>query len=109
MAELPHIAYPRRLDVHGKVVVNEQDSVEHVAACVYAIATCVTGQMPLIPTFGVPSPLFRSVPLDLTALVKAVGDQEPRAHVTATEQADLLGAAIRDISLVALVEQGPHS
>jgi hypothetical protein len=107
MPDLPHIACPRSLNPNGSVVVNEQDSLENVAACVYAIATCEVGQMPLIADFGIPSPLFQTVPLDLTEIVKAVSAQEPRAESTASASPGAFSAAVQNISLVAQVEEGP--
>jgi hypothetical protein len=104
---LPHIAFPWTLNRDGRVVVNEQDSVEEVAACVWAIATCVKGQMHMLPNFGATSPLFQAVPLDLSALVEAVEAQEPRARIMATEQPDAFSAAIRNILLTVEVEAGP--
>lgn len=104
---LSHITFPWALGPTGKVAVNEQDSVEEVAACVWAIATCVKGQMHMLPDFGVVSPLFQTVPLDLSQIVAAVEAQEPRAKIMATEQPDAFMAAIRNILLTVEVEAGP--
>jgi hypothetical protein len=107
MPDLPHIALPWTLQRNGKVTVHEQDSVEEIAACVVAITSCVKGQVPMLPDLGVPSPLFTTTPIDTAALVEAASAQEPRAVLAATDQPDVLNAAIRHILSTAQIEEGP--
>lgn len=98
MADIPHFALPFRFE-NGRAVVNEQDSVEDVAACVEAVLRTRPGERDDLPTFGVPDPTFSQAPLSTDALVRQVQAWEPRAEILATDHPDALDAAIQRVQL----------
>lgn len=95
MPELPHFSFPFQRGAGGKVEVVEQQTDEHVGACVSVISRCPLGFRHDRPEFGWDWPEFRSVPLDVDALAETIRRFEPRADLTArelTEIAELVNA-----------------
>lgn len=77
---IPHFAYPLRY-VNGSAVVNEQDSLDDIADCVYAICTTHPGDRVELPDFGITDPAFQQVPIDAAALQQQIEEWEPRAQI----------------------------
>ena len=65
--ETPHFPAHFAFTADGVATV-EQDSPEDVAACVFRTAVCPIGWREDTPEFGIRSPLFKTVPLELDAL-----------------------------------------
>lgn len=103
----PQFDYPFRLDSNGLAVVVEQDSPQDVAACVTNIVICLQGQKLGDPAFGVPSLLFKPVPLQTQAKIAAIQRLEPRATLSSADIASLTqGPAVREMTTTVQV-QGP--
>lgn len=99
---LPHFAGPFQFKANGKPVVVQQDSTEDVASSLYNILLCPQGAKLDDPTFGVPSPLFQTFPLNWTATLAAVAELEPRAQTTSlAQQLNTLNAGEVDVQLIA--------
>jgi hypothetical protein len=96
---VPQFAAPFSVGDDGLVKTVEQNSVDDVAACVYNIITCPQGMKPGDPQFGIPWPLFQTVPLNTGAILSAVQRIEPRADVQISEVAVAFNAAIRDVQV----------
>ena len=90
---------PFRLDQTGQVVVVEQDSPAEIGAAVYDVIVCPVGANIADPGFGIPSPIFASVPLDTTAIAAAVQALEPRASTTVVQQAISRVQALQPVEL----------
>jgi phage baseplate assembly protein W len=86
----PQLDAPFRLNADGTPATVQQNSIADVAACVYNILACPTGAKLGDPTFGTPSLLFQTVPVNTAAMVTAIQRLEPRATVEIV--ADTLGA-----------------
>lgn len=99
MAEIPHFGLPFRIDAGGHAAVNEQDTVEDVAACVEAALRTEPGERDGAPAFGVPEQTFNQLPLDLDAITDVVTASEPRARVLAQDAPEALDEAIRRVRM----------
>lgn len=99
MTQLPHFAAPFAFGPDGAVNVVEQDSPEEIAGCVFNIASCPAGFLPHDPGFGIEDLSFSTAPVDTVSLVDAIGTQEPRASVTASEAGGSLDTSLREIVL----------
>src|SRR5687768_199653 len=95
MADLPHFAHPFGRGANGSVNVVEQDTEEHVMACVNVIARCPRGYRLDRPDFGWPFPEFRTAPLNVRDLEEALNLFEPRSTSTGEELADLADSSVR--------------
>lgn len=93
--QAPHFALPFRV-VGGRAAVNEQDSIDDVAACVRAVLLTHPGERDALPEFGTPDLTFAQLPVDADAIADAVEAWEPRARVLAEDDPDALtDAALR--------------
>lgn len=102
---IPQFDAPFRLDDNGLAVVVEQNSPSDVAACVYNVLTCPVGDKLGDPSFGVPSLLFSTVPLNTAGILAAIQRLEPRVAAMVSDTPDAVGQAVRDV-LVQLGVQG---
>jgi phage baseplate assembly protein W len=103
--EIPHFRHPFGRDPRtGKVAVVEQDTPEHVISCENVIVACPIGARDARPEFGWAWPEFRTAPLDVAGLEKALREFEPRSRATASEKADSIDAALRRIAVKSEVE-----
>lgn len=78
---------PFRFNADGTVASVDQGSPADVGAQLYNVVTCQQGSAPFDPAFGVPWPLFQTMPLDLKALVAAAQRLVPGATVSAVQEA----------------------
>jgi hypothetical protein len=83
---VPQFDAPFRLDLNGKPVMVEQGSPEDIGAQIYNVLSCVQGAKLNDPSFGVPSPLFGPIPINLSAMIKAIQAQVPGANVSAIQE-----------------------
>lgn len=91
MATIPHFAHPFRY-VNGSAVVNEQDSLNDIADCVYAVCVTHPGDRTELPDFGITDPTFQQMPLNTAVLQQQIEVWEPRAQIlidAAPDQYDL--------------------
>jgi phage baseplate assembly protein W len=88
---VPHFALPFRY-INGSAVVNEQDSLDDIADCVYAICLTNPGDRSELPDFGITDPAFQELPLNTTVLQQQIEAWEPRVQLlidAAPDQYDL--------------------
>lgn len=83
MAEAPHFRLPFRVVGRGARVV-EQDSLEEIAQCVYAVLATEPGSREEEPDFGLDDQAFRMGGADLDHFQEIVSQYEPRARLLPT-------------------------
>jgi phage baseplate assembly protein W len=93
MTDIPHFALPLRY-LNGKPVVNEQDSVEDIADCVYAVCVTNPGDREEMPDFGLLDMTFDQEPLPTAAAVNQITAWEPRAQILIDAAPDRFDASI---------------
>jgi len=89
--EFPHFGLPFNIGPMGANV-NEQDSLEDVAACVVAILSTHLGDRDEIPEFGIPDFTFQKMPIGADDILAAIGNQEPRAVLAVEERPGGMGS-----------------
>lgn len=104
MPDTPHLALPFRV-TNGRPAVNEQGSLDDVAACVRAVLLTRPGERDALPDFGTPDFTFQQLPVDLDALVALVEAAEPRARVLAEQNPDLFREAVLAVRLTLTTER----
>ena len=77
---IPKLAVPLEVGTDGRFKTVEQDSVDEVAGCAYAVIATELGSRPEQITFGVEDPTFDQFPLDLSEWAAALEEWEPRAE-----------------------------
>lgn len=77
---------PFRINPDGLVAEVAQGSTEEIGGQIYNVLTCPQGAALSDPDFGIPTPLFGSLPLNTAAIVKAVQALVPGATVAAVQQ-----------------------
>jgi phage baseplate assembly protein W len=77
---LPHFALPLRY-LNGSALVNEQDSIDDMADCVYAICKTNPGERTELPDFGLLDMAFGQEPLSATSAQTQIEQWEPRAQI----------------------------
>jgi phage baseplate assembly protein W len=93
VADIPHLALPLRY-VNGSAVVNEQDSDDDLADCVYAICVTSPGTRDELPDFGLVDPTFSQQPLDATAAANQIQQWEPRVQILIDAAPDRFDGAV---------------
>lgn len=78
---IPKLRTPIELGAGGLRVV-EQDSLDDVAGCVYALIATERGSRLESPAYGVSDPTFEQLPLELDEWLEQIATFEPRADVT---------------------------
>lgn len=79
MAQIPHFRYPFTID--GTAAVVEQDSLDEVTQCTYAVLATEAGARQEEPEFGCPDPAFLQFGADVEDMEAAVQQWEPRASL----------------------------
>lgn len=85
MTDIPHFALPFRFATPEAAVV-EQDSIDEIAYCAYAILACPLGFRVDLPEFGLPDLTFTQQPVDVQIVAQAIEEWEPRALVEFTPE-----------------------
>jgi phage baseplate assembly protein W len=81
---VPHFRFPFGLD-GASFGVNEQDTHDEIQDCVAVLISTPTGSRMVQPDYGVDEALFQQVPVDMTSIVTALTQWEPRAVITLTQ------------------------
>jgi phage baseplate assembly protein W len=81
---IPKLTVPIRMGAVGLSTV-EQDSIDEISACAYAVIATPLESRLEEPEFGISDPTFDELPLDLSEWYQAIAGWEPRASIT-TEQ-----------------------
>lgn len=89
----PHIAIPLRY-VNGSLKVNQQDAIDDLADCVYAVCKTNPGDRAELPDFGLLDPTFGQEPLSMTAAQTQIEQWEPRVAVLINAAPDRYDASI---------------
>lgn len=102
MASVPQLKFPFSV-VGGKVAMVEQDSIEDIKQCVLACLSTPRGSRPEDPEYGIRAGLFskQTSNLDVTAILAAVEEAEPRARLL--ERVELEGLLRRVVVGVSAV------
>lgn len=89
---VPKLRVPFSMGVGSKMraQVVEQDSIDEVAACVYAVLATKRGERDEEPSFGIEDQAFRQGGADLDEIHSAVESWEPRADILTEAQFDQL-------------------
>lgn len=93
-AVVPKLKVPIQMGSTGLAVV-EQDSVDEVAQCAYAVIATPRGSRIEEPEFGVEEAVFDQLPIDTEEWVAAVEEWEPRAEAETAQEIEEMTAAIR--------------
>jgi phage baseplate assembly protein W len=100
MPDTPHFAIPFRRTPDGKsVVVTEQDSIDEVGDCVFALLTTPLGARLDLPEFGVLDQTFQEGGVDLNEIQSAIAQWEERADVLIDQQPDLLDKWVERVTV----------
>lgn len=104
MAVDPHFDVPFRYDGTAPVV-NEQDSLDDIAACVYAVAVTEPGTRDEMPDFGLADPTFGQGMPSAAVIQSQISEWEPRVQVLVDVAPDRFDAAIANADIRLEVKQ----
>lgn len=94
---IPHFDIPFRLAGQHFAVV-DQDTLEDVSNCVWAVLGTQVGMRLEAPTFGREDPTFQMQPVRTDLLIQAVLENEPRAVMLMQQAPDLFDSLIADVT-----------
>ena len=75
---IPHVAYPVQITASGSATTT-QGSLDEITSCIRMFLACPLGACPELPSFGYPDVTFQNAPPDLSRIIAAVQQAEPRA------------------------------
>ena len=87
MSDVPHFSLPFRFAT-PYAATNEQDSLDEIADCCYAILVCPQSFRVELPAFGLPDPTFSMPGPDLDEIREVIETWEERAGLLLDEQHD---------------------
>lgn len=90
---IPHFALPLRY-VNGSAQVNQQDTIDDIVDCVYAVAVTSPGERDELPDFGLLDMTFDQEPLPTDAAVTQITHWEPRATLVIKSAPEQFDAAL---------------
>jgi phage baseplate assembly protein W len=93
MTDVPHFSLPFRFATPFAAT-TEQDSLDEIADCVYAILVCPRGFRVEVPEFGLPEQTFSMPAPDLDEIRDAIATWEDRAGVLLAQRPDALDELI---------------
>ena len=101
--EAPHFAHPFTIAPlpNGTLaaVVDEQDSIEEIEACVTRIVSFKRGDRDELPNFGIYDPTFQQAPLDTRLLSAQIAEWEDRVEVSAEATIDTVDDLLTHVRL----------
>lgn len=92
----PHFAYPFAFNSKGQSVTVEQDSEQDCVARAANVCVCTEGFRDELPEYGIPSLLFRTVPLPIGEVQEAVA-RWAEVDLSVSEHAEGVETAIRKV------------
>jgi phage baseplate assembly protein W len=98
VTDVPHFSLPFRFATPGAAV-TEQDSLDEIAGCVYAILVCPVGFRVESPLFGTVDQTFAMPAPDLDMIRDAIETWEPRAAALLAERPDVLDELIARVEV----------
>lgn len=96
MTDVPHFSLPFRFAT-PQAATTEQDSLDEIADCCYAILVCPRGFRVELPEFGLPEQTFSMPAPDLDEIRDAIVTWEERAAVLLEQHPDELDELIARI------------
>lgn len=94
--QVPHLAFPFRLERDGSAAVLEQDTLDEVAQSVQVLLMTHEGERLEVPEYGVADLVFAAEP-DLEGISAAVEEWEPRAASRVVDQIDNEDELVRHV------------
>ena len=94
--QVPHLAFPFRLERDGSAAVLEQDTLDEVAQSVQVLMMTHEGERIEVPDFAI-ADLVYGVDLDLEAVSSAIEEWEPRATSRVFDGVDREDELIRTV------------
>jgi phage baseplate assembly protein W len=98
VTDVPHFDLPFRF-ANPQAAVVEQDSVDEIANCVYALLICPLGYRVELPAYGLADPTFAMPAPDLDEIRDAIETWEERAGVVLDEHRDALDELIARVGV----------
>ncbi len=98
MTLVPHFSLPFRFAT-PYAAVSEQDSLDEISDCVYAVLVCPYGFRVELPTFGLPDPTFSVPAPDLDEIRDVIDLWEPRASALVATYPDLVDELIAHVEV----------
>jgi len=98
VTDVPHFSLPFRFAT-PQAAVNEQDSLEEIADCCFAILVCPVGFRIDEPTFGLPDPTFSMPAPSLNDIRDVIETWEERAGTVLDQHPDVLDALIARVEI----------
>jgi phage baseplate assembly protein W len=104
---IPHISLPLRY-VNGSVQVNQQDEIDDIVDCVYAVAVTNPGDRDELPDFGLLDMTFAQEPIPTDAVVTQITQWEPRVDIVIQAAPDRFDSALvnANVNVTPLTNQG---
>jgi phage baseplate assembly protein W len=102
MTSIPHFALPFRFAT-PQAAVSEQDSLDEIADCVFAVLACPVGFRVELPPFGLPDQTFSMPGPDLVDVRAAIETWEPRAAALLDERQDALDELVAHVEVLVQV------
>lgn len=107
---IPHLALPLRY-VGGSAVVNQQDTIDDIIDCVYAVCVTNPGDRDEMPDFGLLDMTFDQEPIPTDAAISQIEQWEPRAEVVIQTVPERFDEALvnANVNVAPLTAQGDPS
>lgn len=98
MTDVPHFSLPFRF-AGGNAAETEQDSLDEIADCCYAILVCPVGFRVELPAFGITDPAFTLPGPDVDEIRLALETWEPRAVAVLEEHPDAIDELVARVQV----------
>lgn len=102
---IPHFTIPL-VYTNGQAQVNEQDGLDDIATCVYAICATNPGDRDEMPTFGLTEMTFYQEPLPAQAAANQIATWEPRAQILIDQAPAMYDASVVNANVNVELLQG---
>lgn len=99
MTDAPHFSLPFRF-ASPAAAVTEQDSIDEIADCVFAVLVCPVGFRVESPLFGLPDQTFAMPAPDLDEIRDAVESWEPRAAALLATEPDAVDELVAHVEVL---------
>jgi len=99
VTDVPHFSLPFRFATPA-VAVSEQDSLDEIADCVYAVLVCPLGFRVEAPLFGLADQTFAMPAPDLDEIRDVIETWEPRAAALLSQRPDALDELIAHVEVL---------
>lgn len=90
---IPHFSLPLQYR-NGSAQVNQQDEIDDIVDCVYAVCVTNPGDRDELPDFGLLDMTFDQVPLPMDAAITQITTWEPRTNIVIQSAPNQFDAAL---------------